>query len=89
MFSSFGGLLFLVAFTKHYLVGAIVTYGELIALNIIEVNFLVRALLFFAICAFFFRSDTMNAFGVSTKKRTAAVVALITNLILAAVLYDF
>lgn len=88
--TSFGAVLFLAALLKSYVVGTIIRHGDFFVPSILEVSFLIRALIYSAVFLFMFRDGAMNYFGISGMKKLLVVVSmLVINLILAFVLYDF
>lgn len=87
---SFGAVLFSSAFFKSYVLDDIIRYGDFFAVSIVEINFLVRALIYSVIFIFMFRDESMKAFGLLRAKKLSVVsIVMIANAILAIFLYDF
>lgn len=97
--TSFGTALFFSAFVKTYVLGVIIRYVDffiqyggfgLFTISTLQIDFLIRTLIYFAIFLFMFRDGTLNLFGISGMKKLPVVGSVLAiNVILALMLYDF
>lgn len=95
LLTSFGIVLFSVAFLKTYVLDVLIRYGViyfgvLLPPSARHIHFLVRALVYSVIFVFMFRDGSLNIFGLAgMKKLPVAGSVLAINVALALILYDF
>ena len=88
--SSYNAFLFLIAFIKSYVVDTIIRYENLLMLHWMDINLLLRAILYISILFFTFRASVMELYGVTKiNKLKVGSILLLGNVLFAISIYQW
>lgn len=87
--SSYNAFLYLIAFIKSYVIDAVIRYENLFMLNWIDLNFLLRAILYTSILIFTFKMPVMELYGVAKiNKLKVGSILMLANVAVAISVYQ-
>lgn len=87
--SSYNAFLYLIAFIKSYVVHAVIRYEHLSMLTWVEVNLLLRAILYTSILLFTFKMPVMELYGVAKiNKLKVGIILMLANIAVAIFVYQ-